>query len=617
MRRFQLEVSFAVLIAAFTSSCAVTQKYTRPTMPTPPAYQGVQGSEPWQIATPGDGVMKGKWWEIYNDADLNALEEKISVSNYNVKELEAEFRESVALIAGARAGYYPTLSTAPSISQSDRGANSGGGKGGSSTTFSLPFSVSWVPDLWNRVGLAVDLANANAQLSAANLENLRLSLQATLADDYFSLRGNDAQGDLLRDNIRIYQDYLKLTNDRYNGGVAALSDVALAETQLYSTQAQEIDLRTQRAQFEHAIAVITGQAPSGFSILHALTVEFSTTYGVVGQPYNASFITIGGVAPYNFSITQGTLPAGLALNPATGAITGTPTAEVDAPAPNSNVPPQTLTVTVADSATPRHTATAVGGVYVAAAPDAANPGTTDQPPISSMPPIDYSSLAPPPIPIGIPSTLLQRRPDIAGAERSAAAANVNIGIARTAWYPSLTLGATAGLSSGSLLNLLTWGSRVWTAGPSLAQTILDFGKRRAQLHQTEEAYDAQANAYRETVLSAFQQVEDNLSALRTLAEEAAMQEKAVAASSRSLDLEIARYKAGTDSALNVITTQQIELTNARTAVTLHYDRMTASVGLILALGGGWDDSTLPTPAQLKSPDAADSTKTVNVAQPKQ
>lgn len=586
-------------------------------MPTPPSFKEIEGADQWHTAQPGDGVMKGKWWEIYNDADLNALEEKVSVSNYNVKELEAVFRESVALIAVSRSGYYPTLSTDPSISQSDRGGNGSGGKGVASTTFSLPFSVSWVPDLWNRVGLAVDVANANAQLSAANLENLRLSLQAALADDYFLLRGNDAQADLLRDNIRIYQDYLKLTNDRFNGGVAALSDVALAESQLYQTQAQEIDLRTQRGQYEHAIAVIAGQAPAGFSILHALTVEFPTTYGAVGQAYNASFNAFGGVAPYNFAITQGSLPPGLTLNPATGAITGTPTTEVDAPAPNSTTPAQTITVTVTDSATPRHTASSVGGVYVAAAPDPNNPGTTDQPPISSQPAIDYSSLAPPAIPLGVPSTLLQRRPDIAAAERNVAAANANIGIARTAWYPSLTLGATAGLSSGSLLNLLTWGSRVWTAGPSLAQTIFDAGKRRAQLRQAEAVYDAQANTYRETILSAFQQVEDNLIALHTLAEEASVQAKAVASSSRSLDLEIARYKAGTDSALNVITTQQIELSAARTAVTLHQDRMTASVGLILALGGGWDDSTLPTPAQLKSPDAADPTKTGNVAQPKQ
>jgi NodT family efflux transporter outer membrane factor (OMF) lipoprotein len=238
------------------------------------------------------------------------------------------------------------------------------------------------------------------------------------------------------------------------------------------------------------------------------------------------------------------------------------------------------------------------------------------PTLQTPPVIDYSKLAPPPVPVGLPSTLLQRRPDIAGMERSVAAANANIGLARTAWYPDLTLSATAGLGSGSLLNLLTWGSRVWTAGPSLAQTIFDAGKRKAQLRQNIAAYDATAAAYRQTVLSAFQQVEDNLSSLRVLAQEAQQQALAVDASVKSLNLEIERYRAGTDSYLNVITTQQIELTNARTAVTLHQERLTSAVGLILALGGGWDDSTLPTPDQLRSLDSQDPAKTVNVAQPK-
>jgi outer membrane protein TolC len=517
-------VSIAVLISLFSSSCAVTQKYQRPAMQAPVAFKEIAGSDQWKTAIPGDGVLKGKWWEIFGDATLNGLEEQVSTSNYNVKELEALFRESVSLIAVTRSGLYPTVSTGPSITQSDRGANAGGAPGhGSSASFSVPFSASWVPDLWNRVGLSIENANASAQTSAANLENLRLSLQAALAVDYFDLRGDDEQLDLLNTTISIYQQYLDLTNNRFNGGVAALSDVYLAQTQLYQTQAQAIDLGVTRNQFEHAIAVLTGQAPAQFSI----------------------------------------------------------------PAIRSSAP-------------------------TVPAPAAAAGGT----PSVSVPAIrDYSQLPPPPIPVGLPSTLLQRRPDIAAAERSVAAANANIGLTRTAWYPDLTLGATAGLGSGSPLNLLTWGSRVWTAGPTLAQTIFDAGKRRAQLRQVQAAYDATANGYRQTVLSAFQQVEDNLSTLRVLAQEAQQQELAVDASVKSLNLEIERYRAGTDSYLNVITTQQIELSNARTAVTLHQERLTAAVNLILALGGGWDDSALPTGDQLRTPDMQDPAKTVNVAQP--
>jgi NodT family efflux transporter outer membrane factor (OMF) lipoprotein len=508
-------------VSIFCSSCAITQKYQRPAMPAPVQFKGIEGADQWKTAVPGDGVMKGKWWEIYGDATLNGLVDQISVSNYNVKQLEAEFRESVALIAVSRSGYYPTVTTGPAISQGDRGPNAGGQSGhGTSSSFSIPFSASWVPDLWNRVGLTIENANATAQVSAANLENLRLSLQATLAVDYFELRGDDEQLDLLNTTISIYQQYLDLTNNRFNGGVAALSDVYLAQTQLYQTQAQATDLGVTRNQFEHAIAVLTGQAPAGFSIASRF--------------------------------------------------------------PSAPPPP---------------------------------PANAGAPTLQTPPVVDYSKLAPPPIPVGVPSSLLERRPDIAGQERSVAAANASIGLARTAWYPELTLGASAGVTSGSLLNLLTWGSRVWSAGPTLAQTIFDAGKRRAQLRQSIAVYDATAAAYRQTVLSAFQQVEDNLSTLRVLAQEAQQQALAVDASVKSLNLEIERYRAGTDSYLNVITTQQIELNNARTAVSLHQERMTTSVNLILALGGGWDQSALPTPGQLRSGGLEDPAKTMNVAQP--
>jgi outer membrane protein TolC len=519
MRRSQL----AVLISIFCSSCAVTAKYQVPAMPTPPAFKGLDGSEQFKTAVPGDGLLKGRWWEIFNDTELSKLEEQVGPSNYSLKQLEAEFRESLATIAINRSAYFPTVTTSPSITQSDRGPNAGGQPGhGTSSTFEIPFGATWVPDLWNRVGLSVQNANATAQENAANLENTRLTLQAALAVDYYELRGNDMQFDLLNANIKIYTDYLKLTNDRFGGGVAAKSDVDLAETQLYQTEAQATALGVLRNQYEHAIAVLIGKAPAEFSI-----------------------------APVKVT--------GPLMKPASDLPTATTAEEI--------------------------------------------------------PEIDYSAISPPPIPVGVPSTLLQRRPDVAGMERAVAAANANIGIARTAWFPTLTLGATPGLVSSSLLNLLTWGSRSWSAGPALAQTIFDAGKRKAQLRQSLAAYDATADAYRETVLTAFQQVEDNLSTLRVLALEAQQQALAVRAADESLALELERYKAGTDSALNVITTQQIALSNEINAVTLLQSRMVAAVNLVMALGGGWDSSTLPTNEQMKGHDLEDPAKALNVAQP--
>lgn len=473
----------------------MTAKYQRPAVQAPPAFREVAGSDQWKTATPGDGLLKGKWWEIFGDPQLNLLEEKIAVNNYSVKQLEAVFRQSIEVIETNRTGYYPSVTGSPSVTQSDRGANAGGGRG-PTASFSLPFSASWVPDLWNRVGLAVDNANVSAQLSAANLENLRLSLQATLAVDYFSVLSTDMQLSLLNDSLGAYKTYLDLTNDRFNGGVASKVDVALAQTQLYTTTAQATDLLVTRHQFEHAIAVLIGQAPAGFEL----------------QP---------------------------------GKISGPP----------------------------------------------------------------------PSIPVGMPATLLERRPDIAAQERLVMAANTSIGIAKVAWYPSLTLGGTVGLTSGSLLNLLTWGSRVWSAGPALAQTLFDAGRRKSVLRQAQAAYDATAASYQQTVLGAFQQVEDNLSTLRILAEEATQQAQAVDSAEQSLSLETERYRSGLDSYLNVITTQNITLANERNAVTLLQRRMIAAVNLILALGGGWDQSAIPTPDQLKLPAMKDPSNTVNVAEP--
>lgn len=478
-------------LAIFGAGCTVGPKYQRPTLAqTPVAFKEIQGSDEWKTAAPSDELLKGKWWEIFGDPELNKLEDQININNQNVKQAEAQFRQSRALINLQRSGYYPTIGSSPSITQSDRSL------GGPTSTFSLPVSASWEPDLWGRVKLAVDNAADNAQVSAADLENARLSAQATLATDYFQLAASYMQEDILTDTIAAYQKNLELTTNRYNGGVASKTDVSLAQTQLAGARAQFTELHVARSQFQHAIAVLTGVPPSSLEIL---------------------------------------------------------------PQKINGPPPQ--------------------------------------------------------IPLAVPSKLLERRPDIAATERLVAAANANVGIAETAYYPTLTLTASAGFASTALQNLLKYASRTWSAGPSLTQTLFDFGRRGATLQGAEASYDATVASYRQTVLSAFQEVEDDLASLRYLAEEAAQQQEAVTAANQSLALEIERYKAGTDSYLNVITTQTIALSDQQTAITLLQRRMLAAVDLVKALGGGWEASDLPSKDSLRSVAMADTANTINVAQP--
>ena len=484
---------FSLLVC---TGCSIGPKYQRPAAPATPAFKELNGNDQWKMATPSDQLLKGKWWELFNDPELNRLEELVDINNQNVKLAEAQFRQARALVAGNYANYFPTIGANPSITQSDAGKNSSRGGAGRSQSFSLPFAISWEPDLWGRVRLSVENAADNAQVSAADLENARLSAQALLATDYFTMVGNDMQQAILADTIEAYQKNLQLTINRFNGGVASRSDITLAQTQLAGAQAQSTDLRITRAQLEHAIAVLTGQAPSALEV---------------------------------------------------------PIAMIAAP--------------------------------------------------------------PPPIPLALPSALLERRPDIAANERLVAAANANIGIAQTAYYPTLTLSAAPGLLATSLANLFTSESRVWSAGPSLSQTLFDFGRRNALVQGTQAAYDATIAGYRQTVLSAFQEVEDDLAALRYLAEEAGQQQEAVVASEQALVLENARYLAGTDSYLNVITTQTIELTDKQAAVTILQRRMLAAVDLVKALGGGWDASTLPSTDQLRSAELANPNNTQKISQP--
>ena len=476
----------AVVTAAaiLSAGCMVGPNYKRPSAPVPPAYKEPAPPEfkeanGWKPAQPNDSLIKGKWWEIYNDPALNALEELVAINNENVLVAEANYRFAAAVTRVARAALFPTVTVGVSATESRTGGTTTTGgavaASGLRTQYNLPGGISWAPDLWGSVRRNIAGASANAQASAATLENARLLYQSLLAEDYFTLHGLDSQADLLTRTLASYQEYLTLTRNRFAGGVASDLDVAQAESQVYNTQASLQDLGVQRAQLEHAIAVLTGRPPSE--------------------------LTIG---------------------------------------------PLVLT-------TP-----------------------------------------PPPVPVDLPSTLLERRPDIAAAERQMASANEQIGIQQAAFYPTVTLSATLGLQNNHIGDWLKWPSRFFSAGPNVSELIFDAGRRRALVAETQATFDATVASYRQTVLTAFQQVEDNLSALRILEQEAATAAQAVASSERALAVSTAQYKAGTTSYLTVITEQAIALNSERTAVELLTRRLTASVLLVQALGGGWDVSQLPT-----------------------
>ncbi len=475
--------------ALLCTGCMAGPKYKRPPAPVPQGYKEQPPPEfkQWMTpATPMEGVVRGKWWEIYNDPVLNALEETVAISNQNVLAAEAQYRQATAAIKVARAARFPTLTTGPSVSYSrgsqtlglgqvgTSGTVTGGGLGRIVQSYSLPFDVSWEADLWGAIRRSVTAAAETAQASAALLENARLSFQALLAQNYFSLHGLDARKKLLEDTVALYQQFMDLTLSRFKAGVASEADVALAQTQLDAARAQLIDVGVLRTAHEHAIAVLTGRPPAELAIAEAAWT-----------------------AP------------------------------------------------------------------------------------------------PPPVPVGVPSALLQRRPDIAAAERAVAAANEQIGIATAAYYPTVTLTGVVGLQSSMIQKLFTWPSRFWAAGAQSSAVLWDFGRRRGNLQETEAAYDFQAATYRQTVLAAFQQVEDNLSALRILEQEAAAQDQAVRAAQRSLDISTAQYKSGITDYLQVITAQTALLSNQTTAVTILTGRMLASVLLVQALGGGWDVSQIP------------------------
>ena len=470
MIRRPIIVSLTFLsVAMLLSACNVGPTYTRPATPVPSAYKELGAPNvkiDWKIARPRDDVVRGKWWGSFNDKTLNGLEDKLNISNQNIAAAAANVQAARAIVREAESQFFPTISANPSITNT-RGSSVVSQKGNTFTTYSLPLEASWEPDLWGRVRNTAAASRFAAEASAADLESVKLSEQAELAADYYALRAQDEQKQLLNSTVIAYQEALELANDQYISGAGTDEAVAQAETQLRTAQAQATNLGIVRAQYEHAIAVLTGQPASAF-----------------------------------------TLPA------------------------------STLKTTL------------------------------------------------PQIPVGLPSDLLERRPDIAAAERAVAQANAQVGIAKTAFFPVVTLGGAVGLQSFSMEKWLELPSLVWSVGPSLAQTIFDGGLRKATVQQFKAGYNQTVANYRQTVLTAFQQVEDNLSSLRILAQVINQQDSAIEASRRNLDEANARYKAGLDPYLNVIAAQTSLLTNQQAVVNIRMQRMVAGIQLIKSLGGG-------------------------------
>ena len=457
------------------AGCAVGPRYSRPSATIPPEFK--ETPPHWKAAQPSDRIAKGKWWEVFEDARLNDLEEQISVSNQTLKAAQAQFDQARALVRFSRSALYPNVTAGLNVTRNHQSSNRPNGSlalTNSYTDLQFPVDASYEVDVWGSVRRAVRAARESAQASAADLESVSLSLHAELASDYFQLRTLDADEQLLNSTAAAYEKALELTQNRYKGGIVSQVDVAQAQTQLETTRAQAMDLGVQRAQFEHAIAVLIGQPASGFSL-------------------------------------------------------------------------------------------------------------------ASLP-LDHT---PPAVPPGLPSDLLERRPDIAGSERRMAAANEQIGIARAAYFPTLTINASGGFESTSITNWFSGPSGFAAAGISTLVTVFDAGRRRAAAEQATATYNQSVANYRQTILNSFQEVEDSLAALRILEDEARTQDGAVRAAERSLELSNNRYKGGVATYLEVITAQSTALSDQRVAVEIAGRRMAASVSLIKALGGGWTTANLP------------------------
>jgi NodT family efflux transporter outer membrane factor (OMF) lipoprotein len=485
----RIVLCIGLLSVVVVAGCTVGPKYARPAVGTPPAYkeappESFQEAGVWKPAQPADRDLRGKWWEIFGDPQLNTLEEQVTVSNQDLKVAEARFRQARALVHFNRAAEFPTISVGPSAQYTKESNNTPAfpttvDRNGSAD-FILPLDISYEVDLWGRIRRTVAASREEAQASAADVATASLSLHAELAVDYFELRSADTQKQILDNTVKAYTDAYQLTKTRFEGGASPRSDVAQAKTQLDDAQVQDTDVTVQRAAYEHAIAVLMGKPPAEFSV------------------------------------------AAIPLN-----------------------------------------------------------------------------LSPPVIPASVPSELLQRRPDIAATERRVAEANQQIGIARAAYYPTLGIGAGAGFESTHLSNLLSAPNALWAIGPQLTETIFDAGRRRATSQGAWANFDALTATYRQTTLTAFQEVEDNLAALRILEHEAQQQRDATASANEWLEVSTNRYTGGVDNYLQVIIAQTTDLTNQRYEADILRRRMDASVLLVKALGGGWNVSELPKESSMR------------------
>jgi NodT family efflux transporter outer membrane factor (OMF) lipoprotein len=470
------------LLAALLTGCMVGPDYQRPDAPTPIVYKELAG---WKQATPLDTINRGAWWSIYNDPELDQLEDQVVISNQNVKSFEAAYRAAAALVRETQAQLFPTVGATSSVTRTRSGGGSGGvtssgavaggrGSGSINTQYSVEGSASWTPDIWGKIRRQIESNVAAAQVSAADLANATLSAQATLAIAYVNLRFEDSLQKLLTETVAQFQHALDITRNQYRAGTASSADVVTAQAQLQTTQAQLIGVGVLRGQFEHAIAMLTGHPPADLSI-----------------------------------------------------------------------------------------------------------------PVTAM------QKDVPVVPTGIPSTLLERRPDIAAAERQMQEENALIGVAISAYYPDISLTALAGFAGSPLSQLFTTASRVWSLGASASETIFDAGARTAAVAVARATYDEFVADYRQTVLAAFQQVEDQLVALRVLQQQAVAQDAAVASARHAVEVTLNQYLAGTVAYTSVITEQTLELSDEQTVLTIQQSRLVASVTLIQSLGGGWQASDVP------------------------
>ncbi len=451
---------------------AVGPDYQRPAAIVPAQYKEIKG---WKLATPRDDFAKGEWWKLFRDPELNKLEAQVAVSNQTLKADEANYREALALIAEARAGLYPTLNFDPSLTRASS-------LGQVSDLLDAQVSASWTLDVWGKVRRAIEQQGAGAQVSAADLANAALSAQSALALAYVQLRESDSLNDLLADTVKQYQRSLDITQNQYNAGTAAKSDVITAQASVLAAQAQQINVGVARAQNEHAIAVLMGRPPSELSIgRHPLALDI--------------------------------------------------------------------------------------------------PG----------------------VPVRLPSTLLERRPDIAAAERTMQEQNAAIGVAIAGYYPDITLSGSAGYLGNPFVRQIAGANPVWSYGLALAQPLFNGGLTDAQVEAAKQTYQSSVATYRQTVLTAFQQVEDQLVAIRVLTQEIKVQIEAVKAAQQAVQIALNEYSAGTQNFTTVVTAEATELSDRESELTSRAQRMTAAVSLVVALGGGWSTTELPELAALTMP----------------